>query len=258
LVKVHAKVEIGGVIIDNVSMQEAIERIDSSIDQVGSLLVVTPNIDHLYHFRQDSEFRQVYGAAGLVLADGSSLLWLSAAKGTPLKQRVSGVDVMVEFCRWGARRRRRVFLVGGLNGVAKRSAEILAKRFPGVEIAGAISPSLGFDRKTDETEEILEAIRESGAGIVFVGAGTPKQEKWLYRNIHVMGSVVAIGVGAAFDFVSGRKPRAPKWMQKVGVEWLWRLMHEPRRLFRRYLIEDLPLFVYLFVKCLTSRFRRNG
>lgn len=257
--KDHQGVVIDGITIDNLTMAETIDVVDRFVDEKQSLLVVTPNMDHLYRLRRDAEFRQAYEKAGLALADGCSILWLAWAMGLPLKAKVSGSDLMVEYCRAAASKGRRIFFLGGFDDVAEKSASILCERYPGLVAAGAYSPSLGFDQKEAESNKIVELIRESRPDILFVGAGAPRQEKWLARYMGQIGPIVGVGVGAAFDFVSGRVPRAPVWMQNWGMEWLWRLVHEPRRLSHRYLIEDFPLFLLLLIKSFGQRLRpRQG
>lgn len=251
----HRRVVIDSVAVDNVTMEEAIRIVEEHIDRREGLLVVTPNVDHLLRLRRDEEFRRAYAQAGLVLADGVPLLWLARLQGTPLKAKVSGSDFLVEFCNMAARTGRRVFFLGGLEGVADRAAEVLKKTYPGLQVVGAYSPSLGFERKDEENRRIVEMVKKSRPDILFVGTGAPKQEKWLLRHWPELGPIVCIGVGAAFDFISGRVPRAPRWMRDSGFEWLWRLIHEPRRLFYRYIIEDFPFFLFLVIKSAGRRLK---
>lgn len=253
--KNHRRVVIDGTPIDNVTMEEAIQFVDDHIDRRRGLLVVTPNVDHLLRLRQDEEFRRAYTDAGLVLADGVPLLWLARIQGTPLKAKVSGSDFLVEFCRLAAQRGRRVFFVGGREGVARQAADVLKRNFPGLMVAGTYCPSEGFEDKEDENRHIIETVKHQEPDILFVAAGTPKQEKWLLHYWPQLDPIVCIGVGAGFDFVSGRIRRAPRWMRNGGLEWLWRLAHEPRRLFYRYIIEDFPFFLRLLLKTLGRRLK---
>jgi len=248
-------VVIGGLAFDNVTMREAIEFVDDHISENKDLLVVTTNVDHLLRLGRDVEFRTAYANAGMVLADGVPLIWLSRLQGTPLKARVTGADFLVEFCRVAAQKGRRVFFLGGLDNVAQLAADVLKKQFPDLIIVGAISPSLGFDQKQEENRSIVETIKSLKPDVVFVAAGTPRQEKWLSCHRAEFGPVVCMGIGAAFDFVSGQKRRAPRLIRNCGLEWFWRLAHEPRRLFRRYIIEDLPFFLQLLFTTLARRLR---
>jgi len=246
---------IGGLAFDNVTMKEAIDVVEDHIERREGLLVVTTNVDNLLRLGRDEEFRRAYAKAGLVLADGAPLLWVARLQGTPLKTRVTGVDFVVEFCRVAAQRSRRIFFLGGLDGAAQQAAEVLQKRFPELIVVGTHSPSLGFERKEDENRQIIEMVKSKRPDVLFVAVGAPKQEKWLWRHRQDLGPIVCMGVGAAFDFVSGRKRRAPLWMRNRGLEWLWRLAHEPRRLFHRYIIEDFPFLFSLLVKVLTRRLK---
>lgn len=248
-------VVIDGTQIDNVTMNEAVQIVNDHIDRRQGLLVVTPNVDHLLRLRQDEEFRRAYADADLVLADGVPLLWLAKLQGTPLKAKVSGSDFLLEFCRVAAGLGRRIFLVGGRSGVAQATAEVLQNRFPGLLVAGTHSPSDGFGEKEDESRQIVEMVKSHTPDILFLAAGTPQQEKWLLRYRSGLDSMVCLGVGAAFDFVSGRIRRAPRWMREGGLEWLWRLMQEPRRLFYRYIIEDFPFFLRLLLKTFGRRMK---
>jgi N-acetylglucosaminyldiphosphoundecaprenol N-acetyl-beta-D-mannosaminyltransferase len=249
------RIVIDGLAFDNVTMGEAIDLVENYIDRGKEMLVVTTNVDNLLTLSRDEEFRRAYAAADLVLADGVPLLWLARLQGTPLKDRVSGADFVVEFCRMAAQRGRRVFFLGGLEGVAQRAAEVLQKRFPGLTVVGSHSPSWNFDRKEDENRQIVEMIKQQRPDILFIAAGAPKQENWLSRYRAEFGPVVSMGVGAAFDFVSGYKRRAPQVLRSCGLEWLWRLVHEPRRLFRRYILEDFPFFLNLLFKILARRLK---
>jgi N-acetylglucosaminyldiphosphoundecaprenol N-acetyl-beta-D-mannosaminyltransferase len=252
------RVVIDGLAFDNVTMEEAIRAVEDHIARRREMLVVTTNVDNLLRLGRDEEFRHCYASADMVLADGMPLLWVARLQGTPLKDRVSGADFVTEYCRVAARDGRRVFFLGGLDGVAQRAADILQKQFPGLVIAGSHCPSLGFDQNEDENHKIVEMVRRGRPDIVFVAAGAPKQEKWLTRYRSEFGPVVCMGVGAAFDFVSGRRRRAPRFMRNHGLEWLWRLLHEPRRLFRRYIVEDFPFFLRLVLRVIARRLKGAG
>jgi N-acetylglucosaminyldiphosphoundecaprenol N-acetyl-beta-D-mannosaminyltransferase len=247
------RVVLDGLAFDNVTMGEAIQAVEDHIDRGKGMLVVTTNVDNLLRLGRDEEFRRTYASADLVLADGIPLLWLARLQGTPMKNRVSGADFVAEYCRTAVQEGRRVFFLGGMDGVAQSAADVLQRRFPGLIVAGAHSPSWGFDQKDEETRQIVEMIKSRRPDVVFVAAGAPKQEKWLSRHRAEFGPVVCMGVGAAFDFVSGRKRRAPPLIRNHGLEWFWRLVHEPRRLFRRYILEDFPFFFRLLIRVCARR-----
>jgi N-acetylglucosaminyldiphosphoundecaprenol N-acetyl-beta-D-mannosaminyltransferase len=238
------RVAIAGVTIDNVTMAEAIARIESMILDRVPRFVVTPNVDHIVQVRRNEEFAALYREASLVLADGMPLIWASRFCGTPLKEKVSGADLFPRFCAVAATRGYRVFFMGGRPGAAQRSAELLTRRHPGLQVVGVECPPLGFEKDPVENIRLIERISMARPDVLFVGLGSPKGELWIHRHLGDCRVPVSIGVGAAFDFVAGLVRRAPVFMQRLGVEWLWRLMLEPRRMYRRYLVDD-PMFLGL-------------
>ncbi|MCO5165843.1 MAG: WecB/TagA/CpsF family glycosyltransferase [Planctomycetes bacterium] len=251
------RVELTGAHIDDVTMDEAIARIEDLIARRRPEYVVTPNVDHLVKLQADAQFRAVYAEAALVLADGMPLLWASRLLGTPLREKVSGSDLFIRFAGVAARRRYRLFFLGGRLGAAERAAEVLAARHPGLLVCGVESPPLGFDRDPAANRRVLEQVRAARPDVLFVGLGAPKQEKWIHRWRLDAGAPVSIGVGVSFEFAAGMVRRAPPWMQRAGLEWAWRLLMEPTRLWRRYLVED-PRFLALFARqWLDARRRRR-
>jgi N-acetylglucosaminyldiphosphoundecaprenol N-acetyl-beta-D-mannosaminyltransferase len=232
------RVNLIGTWIDDVSMDEAIARIEALIPLRAAALVVTPNVDHLVKLRQDPEFRRVYEAADLVLADGQPLIWAARLLGTPLKEKVSGSDLFVRFAPVAAAGNYRLFLMGGQPGAAEGAAEVLGTKHPGLTVCGTACPPYGFETDPEQNAALVETIRAADPDVLFVGLGAPKQEKWLYAHREALQVPVSIGVGASFDFVAGMVQRAPRPLPQLGLEWSWRLLMEPRRLWRRYLVED--------------------
>lgn len=241
------RIALGSARLDNVTMPEAIARICALVAAGRPEYVVTPNVDHLVKLEDDPQFRAVYDEAALVLADGMPLLWASRLLGTPLRAKVSGSDLFVEFAAEAARRGLRLYFLGGRSGAAARAAEVLTERFPGLVVCGIDSPPFGFDRDDRLNGRVLARIRAARPDVLFVGLGAPKQEKWIHRWRHETGVPVSIGVGVSFEFVAGLVRRAPRLLQGMGLEWAWRLLMEPRRLWRRYLVEDTR-FVWLFLR----------
>jgi N-acetylglucosaminyldiphosphoundecaprenol N-acetyl-beta-D-mannosaminyltransferase len=193
----------------------------------------------------DSAFREVLNASDLSTPDGMPLVWILRSRGYDYVDRVYGPDLMLAAFRWSQGKGCRHFLYGGKPGVAEDLATRMEARFPDLEIAGTFSPP--FRPLTgDEDESIRRLIRESQADIVWVGISSPKQELWMAEHRDTLGVPVMIGVGAAFDFLSGHKRQAPRWIQRAGFEWLFRWMQEPRRLWPRY--SQYPRFVWLLVK----------
>lgn len=240
------KVRVGKALIDNVTPYEAIEAIEEVIRQGRKTYVVTPNLDHIVKLEQDDDFKRCYDGAGLVLADGNPVVWASRLLGTPLKALVTGSDLFPALCAHAARQGYRLFFLGGLEGVADKAAAELRKKYPQINIVGTYSPPFGFDKDPEENKRILDMINGVKPHILFVGVGAPKQEKWMYRNIHALDINVALGIGASFDFVAGTIKRAPKAFRSVGLEWFWRFSSEPRRLFRRYFIESAQFIPIIY------------
>ena len=243
------KVNIIGTWIDNVTMDEAVSRICDLIEERRFSYVVTPNVDHVVKLRHDKEFREIYEEASLVVPDGVPLVWSSRILGTPLKERVNGTDLMLEVCEAAAQRGYSVFLLGGNEGVAQEAVVVLGRMYPRLRIAGYYFPQYGFEKDHDECLQIQKLIAISGADILFVALGAPKQEKWIRDYGSGCQARMAMGVGASFSFVSGDLRRAPRCMRRLGLEWLWRLLLEPRRLWRRYILADMP-FLWLVLKAL--------
>lgn len=236
------KIKLLGIDISNVSMSETIFYIDKMIASGTFSYIVTPNVDHLMKLQFDSDFRKIYEGANLAVPDGVPLLWGSRILGTPLKERVNGTDLFVKICENAAERGYSIFLLGGNPDTAEKAGTILAEKYPGLRVAGYFCPEFGFDADFVECRRIQKLIAASKADILFVGLGAPKQERWIAEFGPGCGVKVAIGIGVSFSLVSGNIKRAPIWMQKRGLEWFWRLMAEPRRLSKRYLVDDLPFF----------------
>ena len=189
-------------------------------------------------------FRAVLNCADIVTPDGMPIVWALRSLGRERQQRVYGPDLMLTLCRKAAKAGHGIFLYGARPEVLRTLSERLEKRFQGLRIAGVYSPP--FRASTvEEDENVTKMIRDSGASIVFVGISTPKQEQWMADHVAKLPGVTMLGVGAAFDFHAGRVRQAPAWMQQAGLEWLFRLMMEPGRLWKRYLLVT-PLFLPLW------------
>ncbi|MEZ6183725.1 MAG: WecB/TagA/CpsF family glycosyltransferase [Planctomycetota bacterium] len=251
------RIELLGVPIDNVSMAEAIDRIVQLARTRRGAYVVTPNVDHLVKLQHHQAFREVYDQADLILADGMPLIWASRLVGTPLVEKVSGSDLFVLFAERAAREGLRLFFLGGREGAAEGAAEVLRRRFPGLEVVGTYCPYFGFQDDPEENARIAATVRAADPHVLFVGLGAPKQELWIQAQREALGVPVCIGVGVSFEFVAGMVKRAPKPMQKLGLEWGWRLAMEPRRLWRRYLVEDREFFGLLWKQILHARRERR-
>lgn len=232
--------------VDNVTMSEAVQKIEQLILTKKPSYVVTPNVDHIVKLETDKEFKEVYKDADLILTDGMPLIWISKIKKTPIKEKVSGSDLFPEICKLAAEKGYKVFLLGAAEGVALKAAENLKNKYKGLNVVGTYSPSYGFEKKEDEIKQIIEMINEVKPDILAVGLGAPKQEKFLYNYSERLNVPVSLAIGASIDFEAGNVERAPEWMQKSGLEWSYRLFKEPKRMFKRYLVDDMKIFRLLF------------
>ena len=233
--------KILGVKIDSVTYQEALEKAKKLLDSEGKHYIVTPNPEIVVQAQKDPEFKKILNSADLSLPDGVGLVALSGLGGDKLPERVTGVDFLDGLAALAENFGFSLYLLGGEQNVAKKAAEELQRRYPKLNIVGASSgnPDSKFD---NETRKLL--INKK-IDILAVAYGSPKQEKWIARNLRLLNVKVAIGVGGAFDFISGNKRRAPVWMQTVGLEWVFRLLNEPRRVKRQL---ALPYFAYLVIR----------
>ena len=251
-----SKVTISNIDIDSVTMAQTLARIQDLVAEGTPAIVVTPNVDHIVRLRRDREFLDVYKRAKLVLADGVPLLWAARFLRTPLPQKVSGSDLFPEVCRVSAQNGYKLFFLGGRPGAASRAAEAMLQRYPGIVAIDSYCPPFGFERDEAENRRVAIMIKQASPDILFVGLGAPKQEKWIFGCYQDLGVPVSIGVGATFDFISGFVRRSPELLQQRGLEWLWRLLMEPKRLWRRYLVEDMR-FAWIIFQQKLSRHKAN-
>ncbi|MEI6666729.1 MAG: WecB/TagA/CpsF family glycosyltransferase [Acidobacteriota bacterium] len=253
------RLALGGLFVDRVTKDEAIGRVDDLIAAGGGGYVVTPNIDHVVLVGQDARLRAAYRRASLSLADGQPLLWMARALGSPLPEKISGSDILAPLMASAAAKQRRVFFFGATPEVSAEAARRLVARYPALRVVGRDSSYWSPDLADGAADAaIIRAIRESGADLVVVALGTPKQEIWMERFQRELAPAVSIGLGASLDFVAGTVSRAPAWMSRAGLEWVFRLWQEPRRLAYRYLVRDLqiiPIFAGDVYRALTKRGR---
>jgi N-acetylglucosaminyldiphosphoundecaprenol N-acetyl-beta-D-mannosaminyltransferase len=250
---VPRRVVVAGVPVDVVTRAQATEWVLARA-RAGAppAWVVTPNAHHAGMLRESAAFRDVYARAALSVADGTSLVWASRQLGTPLPERVAGVDLFEDVCAAAAGTGLRVFLLGGRPGSAEGAARVLRRRYPGVQIA-TWCPPLGFERNPGAAARTARAVLAAAPHVLFVALGAPRQEFWLRDHLAQLGVPVGIGVGAAFDFVSGLVPRAPRFMRDAGMEWLFRVGVEPRRLWKRYAVHNTRLVALVVRQRLRGR-----
>lgn len=229
----RTRVAVLGVPIDIVSWREALNRIASWASAGEARVVVTCNVHSVVTADSNAELEAAIRGAEMSTADGMPVAWLLSALRRERQERIAGPDLMWHYCGEAAGRGEKIFLFGSTERTLGLLVQRLQRDFPGLDVVGTLAPPWG-DWSVEDNQGFVERIRESGAQVVFVGLGCPKQEIWMHRHRHEIPAVM-IGVGAAFDFYAGTVPRAPLWMQKSGLEWTWRLAREPRRLFGRYL-----------------------
>lgn len=227
--------------IDNLTMAETLNEIDKLIQKKNCSYVVTPNVDHIVRLEKDEELQKVYKNASLILTDGKPLIWISKWYKTPIKEKISGSDLFPKVCELAANKNYTMYLLGAAEGVADTAARNLMKKYPGLNIVGTYSPPFGFEKNEQEMNKIKTQIQEVHPDILIVGLGCPKQEKFMYYHCKELGVPISFGLGASIDFEAGNIKRAPKWMSNHGLEWLYRFSKEPKRLFKRYFVDDLKI-----------------
>ncbi len=239
------RIELLDVPFDVVTFQGALKRLIELAKGNRQAYAVTANVDHVVRIHRRPELMPLYGRADLVVADGTPLIWVSRLLGTPLPERVAGSDLFPALCEKAAENNLSIYLLGGSPGTAQRAAETMQARHPQLRVAGTYCPDYGFDKDPDKCAKIVNMIRRAGPDILFVGLGSPKQEQWIVSHRAAYRARLSIGVGISFSFVCGDVVRAPRWMQRSGLEWFHRLWQEPGRLWRRYLVDDLALIPLL-------------
>lgn len=257
--RVTLRISLLGVAIDCVGQAGAIEWIARRVKAGRGGFVVTVNLDHLRRCVKDRSYAELVSRADLVVADGMPLIWASRLRGgRQLPERVAGSSTMIDLCERAARDGVGVFLLGGDPGVAERAGEELQRRFEGLRIAGVRCPPFGFESDDAEMAAIREQIRSSDAGIVLVALGSPKQELLIDRIRDCLPAACWMGVGISLSFVAGDVRRAPVWVQRLGLEWVHRLIQEPRRLFKRYIVHGIPWGLRLMLESAIDRVRSPG
>lgn len=242
------RVNICDVEIDRISFNEVVEKIiQVATTSKLATYVVTPNAHHVTMLQKDARFREIYQHAFLVVPDGVPLLWAAQFLKTPLQGRVNGTDLFEELSATAAKAGLKIFLLGGRPGAADSAAKMLQARHPKLNIVGTYCPPYGFESDLAEVKRINETIQAAAPHLLFVGLGAPKQEYWMYDHCEELGVPVSLGIGVSFELVSGMVQRAPKLMQKMGLEWFFRLVVEPKRLWQRYLVGN-SVFVWLVIK----------
>lgn len=237
-----SKVKLLNISIDNISQAEFFEKCKSGV-------VFTPNVDHLMKLQSDPEFVNTYKDATYKLCDSKILFFISRFLGTPIKEKISGSDLFPAFYQYHKNNEDiKIFLLGARVGVALKAQEKINAQVGRTMIVGAHSPSFGFEKNEEECAKIIELINQSGATVLAVGVGAPKQENFISKYKDQFTNIkIFLAIGATIDFEAGNIKRAPKWISEIGMEWLYRLLAEPKRLWKRYLVHG-PSFFWLILK----------
>lgn len=230
------KVTILNVEIDNISQDELLAQLKQGV-------LVTPNVDDIMKHQRDAEFHTFASMAEYVVCDSKIVLLSAKFLGTPLKEAIPGSSFFPQYCEYHKNDDTRIFLLGAKEGVADIAREKINKRIGREIIVGTYSPPFGFEKDKEECAHIVDILRKSDANVVLVGLGNPKQTKWIYTYKDQLPNIdLFLALGATIDFEAGNIKRAPKIFQKLALEWLYRLYKEPKRMYKRYFIDDMPFF----------------
>jgi N-acetylglucosaminyldiphosphoundecaprenol N-acetyl-beta-D-mannosaminyltransferase len=249
------RLRLAGIEFDRLTEAAVIDRViaQSQLGQGG--WIATPNIDICRKAGRDERLRAIVGTASLVVPDGMPLMWAARLRNEDLPERVTGSGLIYSLSAAAAEQGRSIYLLGGAAGVPDRAGQELSRRFPGLKVAGAAAPPVGFDQTAEGLSAVRDELRRAAADIVYVGLGFPKQERVIAELAPALPQIWFVACGAAIDFAAGERQRAPRWLQRAGLEWLFRLVMEPRRLFRRYLVDDAPFAAALLASSAAERLR---
>ena len=226
--------------------EKTIEDCFTFVDSAQNAYVVTPNVDHIIQLERGGELAEAYKEADLIITDGKPLIWISKLYKTPIKEKISGSDLFPRLCDLAAKKGYRMFFLGAAEGVAEKAAANMEKRFPGLQVVGTYSPPIGFEENKTEMQRIRSMIKDAAPHVLIVALGCPKQELFILHNKDELCVPLSLGLGASLDFEAGNIKRAPKWMANCGLERLHRMIQDPQRLIKRYLIDDLKVFRLIF------------
>ena len=233
-----------GIRINNMTANEILDHVDYCIQKRTPCQIVGVNVDQALRVIEDKYSYEIFSNAEIVFTDGKPIVWMAKRLNRPIVEKVSGPDLMVLLCERAAEKGYNIFLLGAGPGVAEIAENNLKKRFPSLKCVGTYSPPFGFENDPDEMKKIIDMLKTSGADQLFVGMGSPKQDIFIYENMKEYNIPVSYSMGAAIDFIGESKKRAPKWMSNHGLEWFYRFIQDPKRLFRRYFIDDMKIIKY--------------
>lgn len=227
--------------VSNLTMDEAIANIEDLVENKKKSYIVAINVDVVMKIEKDSYLKQITDEAEMVLVDGQPLVWVSKLHKKPVKAKISGSDLVPLLCEKAADKGYTIYILGGKDGIAEKAKKRLEKKHPNIKIVGTYAPPMGFEKSEEEIKKVNDKISEAHPDLLIVCFGCPKQEKFIYENYQKYDAMVSVCAGATVDFLAGNIKRAPKWMSKCGLEWLYRFFKEPKRLFKRYFVDDVKI-----------------
>lgn len=240
------KIKFLNTYVNNVNMNECVEYIEKFIQNKKKSYIVPVNVDIIVKMENDNYLKKIIDEADLTVIDGTPLMWISKILKNPFKEKISGSDLVPLICKIAWKKKYTLFIIGGKEGIAEKAKKNLELQYNGIKIIGTYSPPLGFEKNNSELEKINNMISKVKPDILITCFGCPKQEKFIYENIEKYDAKVSICAGATVDFLAGNVKRAPKWISSIGFEWFYRFTKEPKRLFKRYFIDDMKIFNIYF------------
>jgi len=235
------KIELLNTYVNNITMEEAVASISTFVKSGKKSYVVPVNVDVIMKIEKDPELKKITDQADMVLVDGKPLVWISKLYKRPIKEKISGSDLVPKLCELSAEHGYTIFMIGGREGIAEQAKRNIEKQCPGVQIVGTYSPPIGFEKDQNELEKINQMISNTKPDLLIACLGCPKQEKWIYDNYQKYNAKVSICAGGTVNFLAGNVKRCPQWMSEHGLEWLYRFFQEPNRLFKRYFTDDVKI-----------------
>lgn len=235
------KVKLLNTYVNNLDMPETLDAIENLIKSESKAYVVAVNVDVIMKIEHDSQLKKITDNADMVLVDGKPLIWISKLYGHPIKTKISGSDLVPEICNLADKKGYTIFIIGGKEGIAKKAKQNIENQFQNINIVGTYAPKFGFEKDETELGKINKMISEVHPDLLITCFGCPKQEKFIYDNYNKYDAKVSICAGATVDFLAGNVNRAPAWMSNYGLEWFYRFMQEPKRLFKRYFVDDVQI-----------------
>lgn len=240
------RVPLGRIHADVVDFAGAVDRIVALAKSGTGGSIVTPNVDHVVMAEHNAALKAAYDDASLSLVDGKPLVWLARAMNRPLPAKISGSDLMRPLVKRAAEEGLRCFFLGGQEGIAQKAADILVAENPRLVVAGCHSPPFGFEKDPVKDQAVVDLVVAAKPDLLFIALGAPKQELWMHKHQAALAPAVGLGIGASLDFIAGLVKRSPAWMSDAGLEWVYRLAQEPKRMAERYLVRDREIVPIAF------------